>query len=52
MIGGEVISTGTLPSLSIDAVWLDQAFRVFCPSPGPSNPTGGLQFVMVEGKLV
>lgn len=51
-MGSEEISAGTMPALSIDAICLDQAFKVFDPSPGPSNPTGELQFVTVQGKLV
>lgn len=40
LIGSEVISTGTLSSLSIDAIHLAQAFRVFC--------TGERQIAIVE----
>lgn len=48
LIGSEVISTSTLSSLSIDAIHLAQAFRVFCPSLGRRNPTGELQIAIVE----
>lgn len=48
LIGSEVISTGTLSSLSIVAIHLAQAFRVFCPSLGCRNPTGELWIAMME----
>lgn len=48
LIGSEIISTGTLPLLSIDAICLDQAFKVFCPSLGSSNPSKELQFITGE----
>lgn len=38
LIGSEVINTGTLPSLSIDAICSDQTFKAFCPSSPSAAP--------------
>lgn len=45
LIGRELISTATLSSLSIDAICLAQAFKVFCMCLGHRNPSGELKIV-------
>lgn len=49
LIGRELISTGMLSSLNIDATRLAQAFKVFCTCLGHRNPAGELKIAAAEG---